>query len=751
MTTKYVGRLDGIDADPTPEDFLRVESFGEYKLGKKLGEGAFAVVRVGTHTTSGYQVACKICAKPLIKDEYVRKHLYREAKILQSLRHPNIIQLLETVESESLYVIVLDLCAKDVLTHLCSVGISSEHQGRIYGQQLLSAFEYLHSKHIVHRDLKAENMMLDRNNNLKIIDFGLSNDMTGKTTLTTQCGSMAYSAPELLSSKPYGKEVDIWSIGVCLYVMLTGNLPFGNLTLTDLHAMMLDGRFDLPDNLSDELKDLFTRFFQVKPTKRITIAEAWDHQWIKGTDSDRIPEVEIPQPLNRADVNDLMLIQMVRMGIANDANAIAEAVLENKCNRVTTTYHLLMQKREILMRRLSRRRGMERQHSSTGSRSSTGSLSSTLSSSLGSSTTSTSRRRRTSDSTGSLPLDESVNVSMLNRSNSTGRLRRSLSGARLASTHTHGTITVQQNAITFPPGLDLETQSYSDTVSHIVLVIMEMRSGGINQGSLIELSHLCHRGLRVAPDMDLISILRSHGWSGIDFGPAAQIDGRNLAALLHALQRIESEAEKQDGESNATLNVPQPRTRTSSVGSRPPSFSSDDGGDGLVIVQELDTTKNRRRGNFASIGRPLPGIGNENGRGTATKVKIGRYTTSTGNTNKPSSSASPPTVSPYESTNKPTPHRSGYTNRPWQRRNSSSSSNPTSPTNPTSSSGVNSGSSTNSTTTTIPIKVSNTVRSSVEHGADYHSRRNPRATRSLHADTTPRPQRPFRATYAYNP
>ena len=103
-----------------------------------------------------------------------------------------------------------------VRTHICSVGVSSEQQARNYGRQLIAAFEYLHSKNIVHRDLKAENMMIDKGGTLKIIDFGLSNDMTGKEALTTQCGSMAYSAPELLSHKPYGKAVDVWSIGVCL-------------------------------------------------------------------------------------------------------------------------------------------------------------------------------------------------------------------------------------------------------------------------------------------------------------------------------------------------------------------------------------------------------------------------------------------------------------------------------------------------------------------------------------------------------
>ena len=112
---------------------------------------------------------------------------------------------------------------------------------------MLSAFQYLHEENIVHRDLKAENLMLDDQHNLKIIDFGLSNDMTGKEYLDTQCGSMAYSAPELLGSYNYGKEVDIWSIGVCLYVRrcstrvaLRGSLHEGSLHESSLHRRVSD-------------------------------------------------------------------------------------------------------------------------------------------------------------------------------------------------------------------------------------------------------------------------------------------------------------------------------------------------------------------------------------------------------------------------------------------------------------------------------------------------------------------------------
>lgn len=121
------------------------------------------------------------------------------------------VQLYEIIDTADVYCLVMGLAKTDILTTLCEEGISTETEARKFFRQLLSAVEFMHSHDIVHRDLKVENLMLDRMDMLKIIDFGLSNSLAGKEFLDTQCGSMAYSAPELLCKKPYGKEVDIWS------------------------------------------------------------------------------------------------------------------------------------------------------------------------------------------------------------------------------------------------------------------------------------------------------------------------------------------------------------------------------------------------------------------------------------------------------------------------------------------------------------------------------------------------------------
>lgn len=243
---------------------------------------------------------------------------------------------------------------------------------------MLSAFQYLHKENIVHRDLKAENLMLDDQHNLKIIDFGLSNDMTGKEYLDTQCGSMAYSAPELLGSYNYGKEVDIWSIGVCLYVLLTGSLPFGNIeSLTELHALMLDGTYTLPDAMSESLKDLFLQMFQIKARKRITMEQLWAHPWITGIGDPQPPLVCPLRKLTLTAVNVDVVSQMARMGFEREA-AIIQSLLENKCDSISATYHLMIsksnkadRKREAAEARLQagledRRAREERKKSSSG-------------------------------------------------------------------------------------------------------------------------------------------------------------------------------------------------------------------------------------------------------------------------------------------------------------------------------------------------------------------------------------------------
>ncbi|KAF1743826.1 hypothetical protein MXB_3144 [Myxobolus squamalis] len=173
------------------------------------------------------QVAVKIISRPQIIKIGLEK-VKREIACMKILNHPNIARLLEYAESDNEIIIITEYISGGELYHyLVSRGRIKENIAREKYRQIISAVHYCHSLGVVHRDLKAENIMIDFFNNLKIIDFGFSNKFDGKNTLDTFCGSPMYAAPELFRGEGYlGPEVDVWALGVLLFLMLTGSLPF---------------------------------------------------------------------------------------------------------------------------------------------------------------------------------------------------------------------------------------------------------------------------------------------------------------------------------------------------------------------------------------------------------------------------------------------------------------------------------------------------------------------------------------------
>ncbi|KAG0734589.1 hypothetical protein G6F62_012055 [Rhizopus arrhizus] len=151
----------------------------------------------------------------------------REIQYLKLLRHPHIIKLYEVITTPTDIIMVIEYAGKELFNYIVEKGKLSEDDARRFFQQIICAVEYCHRHKIAHRDLKPENLLLDANNNVKIADFGLSNIMTDGDFLKTSCGSPNYAAPEVISGRLYaGPEVDVWSCGVILYVMLCGRLPF---------------------------------------------------------------------------------------------------------------------------------------------------------------------------------------------------------------------------------------------------------------------------------------------------------------------------------------------------------------------------------------------------------------------------------------------------------------------------------------------------------------------------------------------
>ncbi|XP_036201902.1 MAP/microtubule affinity-regulating kinase 4 isoform X3 [Myotis myotis] len=254
---------------------------GNYRLLRTIGKGNFAKVKLARHILTGREVAIKIIDKTQLNPSSLQK-LFREVRIMKGLNHPNIVKLFEVIETEkTLYLVMEYASAGEVFDYLVSHGRMKEKEARAKFRQIVSAVHYCHQKNIVHRDLKAENLLLDAEANIKIADFGFSNEFTLGSKLDTFCGSPPYAAPELFQGKKYdGPEVDIWSLGVILYTLVSGSLPFDGHNLKELRERVLRGKYRVPFYMSTDCESILRRFLVLNPAKRCTLEQIMKDKWI---------------------------------------------------------------------------------------------------------------------------------------------------------------------------------------------------------------------------------------------------------------------------------------------------------------------------------------------------------------------------------------------------------------------------------------------------------------------------------------
>ncbi|KKZ66814.1 hypothetical protein EMCG_07503 [[Emmonsia] crescens] len=271
-------RPDYIDQSPgTARDMQRLDQYTTVKI---LGEGSFGKVKLAVHQASGRQVALKIIPRRKLLSRDMVGRVDREIQYLQFLRHPHIIKLYTVIATKTDIVMVLEYAERELFDYLVKRGRCSDEEARKFFQQIICAVEYCHRHKIVHRDLKPENLLIDRERNVKIADFGLSNIMTDGNFLKTSCGSPNYAAPEVISGKLYaGPEVDVWSCGVILYVLLVGKLPFDDDYIPALFKKIAAGNFHMPSYISTGAARLIRAMLQVHPVQRITIPEIRQDPW----------------------------------------------------------------------------------------------------------------------------------------------------------------------------------------------------------------------------------------------------------------------------------------------------------------------------------------------------------------------------------------------------------------------------------------------------------------------------------------
>jgi len=267
------------------------KTVGKYEINRLLGEGQFGKVKEAVDLETGIRLAVKMIKKSAIKTKKDVETVKKEVAFMKTLNgHENILNMYDVIEDKEKLYLVLELAAGgDLFDKIIAHGGFSEETARLYFKQILSGLTFCHSKGIIHRDMKPENLLLGDNDILKISDFGLSNViMTPNQMLQTHCGSEKYAAPEVMqTTDPYvGPPVDVWSTGVILYIMVGGAFPFVEATMNcELYSALVAGKFEFPKNFSPDLQDLLLRMFTVNPAERITLDEVVKHKWVVGEEA----------------------------------------------------------------------------------------------------------------------------------------------------------------------------------------------------------------------------------------------------------------------------------------------------------------------------------------------------------------------------------------------------------------------------------------------------------------------------------
>jgi serine/threonine protein kinase len=326
---------------------LTTSSF--YMIGKQLGKGAFGKVYLGLHRITGLKVAIKTIDKSIIEDERTRRKVFQEVYVMKRVNHQNVIRLLEVFESSKHLMIVLEYSGGgDLLQLVKSRGHLTETEGKNIFSQVIDAVKACHDKNIIHRDVKLDNILITTDFTcVKLCDFGVSRTVKPNEKIFDQCGTPAYLAPEIVADRGYDPFfVDIWSMGVLLYAILSGTVPFRAKSLQELHKLILRCKYQMPENVSENAQDLIRRMLNPIPHLRISLEEMKKHPWFEQFLGDSAVEDSIaPRFLGNfwASVRRCSEKEIIgRMSEMGFESEFVYASLRNKeINHVTATYYLM--------------------------------------------------------------------------------------------------------------------------------------------------------------------------------------------------------------------------------------------------------------------------------------------------------------------------------------------------------------------------------------------------------------------------
>ncbi|OHT15768.1 CAMK family protein kinase [Tritrichomonas foetus] len=263
---------------------------GSYTLLHKIGVGQFSVVHKAHHNDLNKDFACKILQKANLTSLFDMKHFEDELKIQLTCCHPNIVALIDLIDDPSFFYVFTELCESDLQSHIAKNVRIEENNGKVILKQLLQALSYVHSCGFAHRDIKPANILFDKNGVVKLCDFGFSVCIEDKHLVNTQCGTIGFNAPEVVSGEKYdGAKADVWSCGIIFYTMLVGRPPW-NTYISPKTVISKLADMIYPSFLSQEAISFIKRILRSIPEERPTIDDMLSDNYLLNTSTPKIQQ-----------------------------------------------------------------------------------------------------------------------------------------------------------------------------------------------------------------------------------------------------------------------------------------------------------------------------------------------------------------------------------------------------------------------------------------------------------------------------
>ncbi|KAJ5032480.1 uncharacterized protein L3040_009084 [Drepanopeziza brunnea f. sp. 'multigermtubi'] len=329
-----------------------LRSVGNYSLGRLIGKGSFGKVYLATHKLTN---GSKVVLKSANKDD---SNLAREIHHHRQFIHPHIARLYEVIVTENLVWLVLEYCPGDELyNYLLNHGALPVEKVQKIFTQLVGAVTYVHNSQCVHRDLKLENILLDKNENVKLCDFGFTREYEGKASyLQTFCGTICYSAPEMLKGEKYaGEKVDVWSLGVILYALLSGELPFDEDDDNETRTKILTAEPKWPDYFSPEARSLLGILLSKRPLRRPALSDILAHPFLADFAPAQQVILKLQQPAPFTTPLEKETLERMRSA-GVDTDQVIENVLARRCDPLAGWWTLLLEKEQRKQARRERKR-----------------------------------------------------------------------------------------------------------------------------------------------------------------------------------------------------------------------------------------------------------------------------------------------------------------------------------------------------------------------------------------------------------